>query len=346
MGKSYNYYKSIDDAKTGTTVYVTPDFAKLKEKWAESELGKIDEEDMKSYCCCPGKILEIEEDDDTVMLEWLTKDTQWIPIEACLVDLDKSERLDAPFQVCEMMNEPAALDYYKSIEEVKNGQSIYVTTDFKILKKLWKECELGAMEDQDLEIYLGCPGKILEIEEDDDTVNLEWLTKDTQWMPIEACVKDLPEDQRRDAPFQVCEMVNEPQPMEYFTDIETAKTGTTVYVTTDFKLLKKQWKECELGKITDEDMETYCGCPGKILQVEEDDDTVQLEWLTKDTQWIPYFACVKDVDPKLKRDAPYQVCEIVNEKGEEGADTKKAAEAADSNLDHELIESEKPVVEV
>jgi len=306
-------FKSIDDVQVGETVYVTSDFSKLKEEWETAELGPIEDKDMEAYCGCPGKIIEIEDDDDTLQLEWLTRDTQWIPLAACVSDLPDKDKRDAPFQICEMVNEPQPLDYYTSIDDVKLNETVYVTTDFKVLRKEWTESELGPIIDKDLESYCGCPGVIKEIEEDDDTVMLEWLTKDTQWIPILACVVTVEEKFRKAAPFQVCEMVNEPQPLEYFTDIEDASMGARVFVTPDFKVLRKQWTECELGPITDEDLEAYCGCPGIIKEIEDDDDTVQLEWLTKDTQWIPFVACVKDVEEKLRKAAPFQVCEMINE---------------------------------
>merc|ERR1719471_758858 len=108
-------------------------------------------------------------------------------------------------------------------------------------------------------------------------------------------------------------MVNEGGADQAFTDIEEAKTGTTVYVTTDFELLKAQWAECELGAVDDSTLQSYLGCPGKILEVEEDDDTVNLEWVTKDSQWIPIKACLADLDESKRRHAPFQLTEMVNE---------------------------------
>jgi len=332
-----------DDVKNNQTVFVTTDFAKLKKEWAEAELGPITDDDLRNYCGCPGKIKEIEDDDETVMLEWLTKDTQWIPIAACVNEVDPSKKKAAPFQVCEMVNEPQPLNYVTSIEAVKTNQTVYVTTDFKKLKKEWAAAELGPISDEDLKNYCACPGKIKEVEDDDDTVMLEWLTMDTQWIPVLACVLDLEEKLRKDAPFQVCEMVNEAQPLEYYT-LEEVKVNDQVWVTTDFKKLRKEWAVAELGSITDADLETYCACPGKIKEIEEDDDTVMLEWLTMDTQWIPIAACVKEIEEKLRRDAPFQVCEIVNEKAEEAG--KGGAESKADAPTHELIESDLPVVEV
>jgi len=311
--QSLEYFTSIDEVKVDQRVYVTPDFKVLRKQWTECELGPISDEDLEAYCGCPGIVKEIEDDDDTVQVQWLTRDTQWIPICACVVFLEEKRRRDAPFQVCEMVNEPQPLDYFTNIDQAKLNDRVFVTTDLKTLRKFWTECELGGITDEDLEAYCGCPGIVKEIEDDDDTVQLEWLTKDTQWIPFSACVKHVEERHQKAAPFQVCEMINEPQPLEYFSDIIEANINETVYVTTDAKTLRKFWTECELGPISDEDLETYCGCPGKIKEVEDDDDTVMLEWLTKDTQWIPFCACVKDLDKKLRRDAPFQVCEMVNE---------------------------------
>jgi len=335
------YYTDIDQAKLGERVFVTPDVKTLRKFWTECELGAITDEDLETYCGCPGTIKEIEDDDDTVQLEWLTRDTQWIPFSACVKHVDEKLQKAAPFQVCEMVNEPQPLEYFTDIDQATLGETVYVTTDAKALRNLWTECELGPISDEDLEAYCGCPGKIKEVEDDDDTVMLEWLTKDTQWIPFCACVKNVEEKFRRAAPFQICEMVNEPQPIAYYTDIEQAEVGKTVYVTPDGKLLRKLWEACELGGITQQDLEAYCGCPGRIREVEDDDDTVQLEWNTKDTQWIPFCACTEFVEEKLRKHAPFQICEIVNEKDEVTDNKQKVGDA-----DHELVESEVPVVEV
>merc|ERR1719461_2425595 len=194
-------FTSIEQAKSGTTVYVTTDFGTLKKLWDECELGNIDESTLKSYLACPGKILEVEDDDDTVNIEWVTKDTQWIPICACLPDLDPALRRHAPgSDNWAAEQKPSAPEPFTSIDEVKTGQTVFVTCDLALLKKEWEEAEMGNVDDDLLESYLACQAKVIEIEEDDDTLNLEWVTKDTQWIPLGACTPNLDKSMQRHAP--------------------------------------------------------------------------------------------------------------------------------------------------
>jgi len=330
-----NAFKSIEQAQTGKTVYVTTDLATLKSQWEEAELGAIDEATLKGYLGCPGKIIEVEDDDDTVKLEWVTKDCQWIPICACLSDLEESKRRHAPAQDSLFKG----FEPFQKIAQAEEfaGKTVYVTDDLALLKELWAECELGACDDGTLSTYLGCPGKVLEIEDDDDTVKLEWVTKDCQWIPFCACLPDLEESKRRHAPAQDSLFKG----FEPFQKIAQAEefAGKTVYVTDDLALLKELWEECELGALDDGTLGTYLGCPGKVLEIEDDDDTVKLEWITKDTQWIPFCACLPDLEESKRRHAPGQ--DALFKQGE--TVTKEAGEIKD---DHELIESECKVVEV
>ena len=80
------YFQSVEDdgVEEGKTVKVTSIIARLEETWKEAELGANDDKSM--YLSAVGKIVEIEEDDDTVQLRWANYDTCWIPIKACIVE--------------------------------------------------------------------------------------------------------------------------------------------------------------------------------------------------------------------------------------------------------------------
>merc|ERR1719411_1011657 len=80
----------------------------------------------------------------------------------------------------------SGVEYLADYEAVEVGQTIYVTTDMALLKEQWAEVELGPLEDHILKTYLGQPGQVVEIE-DDDTVMLRWETYETQWIPVTAC---------------------------------------------------------------------------------------------------------------------------------------------------------------
>lgn len=71
------------------------------------------------------------------------------------------------------------------VEEVGHGNILKVTTCLAILEYEWNESELGPHDE--LQMYLGCVGKIIEIEEDDDTVQLQWGNMNHCWIPIRAC---------------------------------------------------------------------------------------------------------------------------------------------------------------
>eukprot|EP00483_Globobulimina_turgida_P002714 UN02719 len=79
-------------------------------------------------------------------------------------------------------------EYFESVEDdgVKENGTVRVTVNAQRLETMWAEAELGVNEDKGM--YLGAVGKITEIEEDDDTVQLRWGNYDTCWIPIKACV--------------------------------------------------------------------------------------------------------------------------------------------------------------
>eukprot|EP00483_Globobulimina_turgida_P000199 UN00199 len=79
-------------------------------------------------------------------------------------------------------------DCFQSVEDdgVKENSTVRVTVNAQRLDEMWAEAELGINEDKGM--YLGAVGKITEIEEDDDTVQLRWANLDTCWIPIKACV--------------------------------------------------------------------------------------------------------------------------------------------------------------
>jgi len=52
------------------------------------------------------------------------------------------------------------------------------------LKKEWYEAELGELDDEDFEKYLGREVKTIDIEEDDETVNVRFDNHDSQWFPV------------------------------------------------------------------------------------------------------------------------------------------------------------------
>jgi len=71
------------------------------------------------------------------------------------------------------------------VEMVGHNNILRVTEDIEELRREWSECELGNHDE--LEMFLGAIGKVIDVEEDDDTVKLEWSNNDCHWLPAKAC---------------------------------------------------------------------------------------------------------------------------------------------------------------
>merc|ERR1719189_925747 len=71
-----------------------------------------------------------------------------------------------------------------TMDTIKDLKYYTVTNDLAELKKQWLEAELGELDDEDYEVYLGREVRVIEIEEDDDTINVRFDNHDTQWFPV------------------------------------------------------------------------------------------------------------------------------------------------------------------
>ena len=69
--------------------------------------------------------------------------------------------------------------------DVKEGEKVEVTESKDVLRREWEAAELGVHDS--LEIFCNAIGKIVDIDEDDDTVKLRWGNLETSWIPIKAC---------------------------------------------------------------------------------------------------------------------------------------------------------------
>merc|ERR1712083_1034702 len=92
-------------------------------------------------------------------------------------------------QECQETQDPHQYDVddhkVTTVEEVGHDNILRVTDDLKELEKEWNESELGNHDE--LEMFLGAVGKVVSIEEDDDSVKLEWCNQDCHWLPVKAC---------------------------------------------------------------------------------------------------------------------------------------------------------------
>ena len=79
-------------------------------------------------------------------------------------------------------------DLFESAEEdaVAQGNCVKITESKEELKAQWEESELGSHDN--LEIYCGAIGKIVDIDDGDNTMKLQWGNFDTAWIPIKACM--------------------------------------------------------------------------------------------------------------------------------------------------------------
>merc|ERR1719446_1085352 len=76
-----------------------------------------------------------------------------------------------------------------TMETIQDLKYYTITTDLQELKTQWAEAELGELDDEDYEVYLGRKVRVIEIEEDDDTINVRFDNHDTQWFPV-GCLYD------------------------------------------------------------------------------------------------------------------------------------------------------------
>merc|ERR1719394_487712 len=133
----------------------------------------------------------------------------------------------------------------QTMDTIKDLKYYTVTTDLADLKKQWMEAELGERDDEDYELYLGREVRVIEIEEDDDTINVRFDNHDTQWFPV-GCLYDEVEGA---APTVT---VTSTGPTKVQMTMDTIKERKYYFVTEDMTALKAAWEEAELGELDDE----------------------------------------------------------------------------------------------
>merc|ERR1719394_122364 len=170
--------QTMDTIKDLKYYFVTTDLADLKKQWMEAELGELDDEDYELYLGREVRVIEIEEDDDTINVRFDNHDTQWFPV-GCLY---KKVEGAAPAAAPAASAEPGLVQM--TMDTIKERKYYYVTKDLAELKKAWEEAELGELDDEDFQIYLGRKVYAIDLEEDDDTMNVRFDNHDTQWFPV------------------------------------------------------------------------------------------------------------------------------------------------------------------
>jgi len=259
---------------------VTLDLVELKKEWFEAELGELDDEDFEIYLGREVRAIEDEEDDDTINVRFDNHDTQWFPV-GCLY-AKPAKGAAAPAPAPPVAAAPASAEssthlVQQTMETVKELKFYFVTTDLTYLKKEWYAAELGELDDEDFEIYLGREVKAIEIEEDDDTINVRFDSHDTQFFPVTVLYQKV----KGEAPKKVA------TPVLVKMTMETVRERKHYTVTTNLAELKKEWFEAELGELDDDDFNLYLGRIVYAIDLEEDDDTMNVRFDSHDTQWFP-----------------------------------------------------------
>lgn len=72
-----------------------------------------------------------------------------------------------------------------NINQIGIENIVRITNNLNEFKIEWNKSELGIHDE--LDRFLDCKGKVIDISEDDDTIKLEWQNKDTSWIPAKAC---------------------------------------------------------------------------------------------------------------------------------------------------------------
>jgi len=266
--------QTMDTIKDLKYYTVTTDLADLKKQWMEAELGELDDEDYELYLGREVRVIEIEEDDDTINVRFDNHDTQWFPVGCLYKKVEGAAPAAAPAAESGMVQ--------MTMDTIRERKYYYVTKDLAQLKAAWEEAELGELDDEDFELYLGRKVYAVDIEEDDDTMNVRFDNHDTQWFPVSTLYE---KSETPAAPAKKAESSANAGRTQM--NMDTIKERKYYFVTTDMAQLKAAWAEAELGELDDEDFELYLNRKVYAVDLEEDDDTMNVRFDNHDTQWFP-----------------------------------------------------------
>lgn len=268
--------QTMDTIKDLKYYTVTTDLADLKKQWMEAELGELDDEDYELYLGREVRVIEIEEDDDTINVRFDNHDTQWFPVGCLYKKVEGAAPAAAPAASAESGMVQMTMD------TIRERKYYFVTKDLAQLKAAWEEAELGELDDEDFELYLGRKVYAVDIEEDDDTMNVRFDNHDTQWFPVSTLYE---KSETAAAPAKKAESSANAGRTQM--NMDTIKERKYYFVTTDMAQLKAAWAEAELGELDDEDFELYLNRKVYAIDLEEDDDTMNVRFDNHDTQWFP-----------------------------------------------------------
>ncbi|ETN97428.1 hypothetical protein RFI_40101, partial [Reticulomyxa filosa] len=73
----------------------------------------------------------------------------------------------------------------QDINMIGSDQILRVTSKIDVLQTKWKESQLGPHDC--LEVFLNCVGRVVDMDDSDDSVKLEWADLTSNWLPYKAC---------------------------------------------------------------------------------------------------------------------------------------------------------------
>ena len=71
------------------------------------------------------------------------------------------------------------------INQVGIDNVLRITDDINVLTNEWNVSEIGPHDE--LNVFLNSIGKVIDIDDDDNTAKVEWKNKTTSWIPVKAC---------------------------------------------------------------------------------------------------------------------------------------------------------------
>jgi len=228
---------------------------------------------------------------------------------SCCNEPQKTSTVDMP-----CCGHETHVKYFESPNDVKVGMNLKVTTDQKLLGKLWDECGLGPMEE--LEALCGVIGSVEEVEDSDNTVQLRWENYDTAWVPIKACSdagdskptlpgtqtswlspdneenKDSEQNNQNEPEEQQADDNEDESKIKYLASVEDVEVGESVRVTKNYDLLEKTWGAAKVLEPNDSKY-NFLGIQGVIESKDEDNDTVVVRWTSSESARLPVQACYR-----------------------------------------------------
>jgi len=261
---------------------------KEKARTLRAEVQELEEENK----ALRAEVAELKKGGGKLFTDKLTQDQiEWLKTKMRKVKSDVEELLKQKDSVAAEV--PCSGRVKQTMDSIKDLKFYFVTEDLAELKREWAEAELGELDDEDFQVYLGRKVRAIEIEEDDDTINCRFDNHDTQWFPVGCLYLEV---EAAPAKKEAAPVSSQGEALT----METVKERKYYTVTKDINELKTQWYEAELGELDDEDFEGYLGRIVYAIDIESDDDTINCRFDNHDTQYFPVGTLYKKAEEAKK----------------------------------------------